>query len=168
MAQAGRTDDVQYRRRATAAKPQNAREHFVLALWCEKNQMKARAWKHHAVVLEIQPRHRASRRALGRLQPDMNALVRDALRSSNGRIRFDAVRALRRTRRPAKWFLPKLRSRSISLRSRAIRALGMLGDESAVKPLVRHLSVAGGNTTGAYLAHGGQTSHIQDFDVEIA
>ena len=168
LAYAGRADLPEYRRRARSLKPQNSRDHFVMALWCEKKGLKTRAWKHHAIVLEIDAKNRASIRALTRLTPDAKALAREALGEPNERMRRDALRALRRTRRPAQWFLPTLRSRSEKTRKRAIVALGALGDKSAVSPLVRHLSVAGGNTTGAYMAHGGQTAYVRDFDVEVA
>jgi len=168
ITQAGRADLSEYRRRAARVNPQSARDHFVLALWCEKKGMPTEAWKHHAVVLELQPKHRASLRAAARLKPDVMRLAREALTASTKRRRIDAARALKRIPRPSRWILPTLRSRSETMRMRAIRTLGMLGDEGAVKPLVRHLSVAGGNTTGAYMAVGGQTSHVRDFDVEIA
>ena len=139
-----------------------------MALWCEKKGLKSRAWKHHAIVLEIDAKHRASQRALTRLRPDAKALAREALGEPNLRMRLDAVRALRRTRRPARLFLPTLRNRSEKLRTRAIQALGALGDKSAVASLVHHLAVAGGNTTGAHMTAGGQSAYVQDFDVEVA
>ena len=165
---AGRTDDAEYRRRAAALKPQDARAHFVMALWCEKKDMKTNAWKHHAIVLEINARHRASRRALDRLRPDAKLLAHDALGAPTQRMRSDAVRALKRTRRPVQWILPALRHRSETTRTRAIRALGGLDSDGAIAPLVRHLASAGGNTTGAYMASGSQSAYVRDFDVEVA
>jgi hypothetical protein len=168
VASAGRIDLFEYNRRAAKLGPRNARSHFVLALWCERKQLRTRAWKHHALVLAIEPKHRASNRAVQRLRPNPKLLVREALRGPRKRVRDGALIALQRTTRPARWFLPTLRSRSATLRSRAIRALGALGDEHAVAPLIRHLSIAGGNTTSGVMSSGGQTSYVQDFDVEVA
>lgn len=168
VASAGRTDRFEYNRRAAKLGPRNARSHFVLALWCERKQLMTRAWKHHALVLSIEPKHRASIRAVARLRPNPNVLVREVLRAPRKRVRDDALLALQRTKNAARRFLPTLRSRSATLRSRAIRALGALGDEAAVAPLIRHLAVAGGNTTGGVLSVGGQVSYVQDFDVEVA
>ena len=165
---AGRAPLSEYRRRAASVKADDTRGQFILALWCAQKGMRNHAWKHHAIVLDIQPGHRASLRALKRLQPDPRALVRDVLYARKTNVREGAVRALRRTRRPAALFLPALRSKSERTRSRAIRALGLLGDERAVVPLIRHLAVAGGNTTGAHISTGGQISYVRDFDVEVA
>ena len=98
---AGRAPLSEYRRRAVSVNADDTRGHFLLALWCAQKGMRGHAWKHHAVVLELQPGHRASTRAMKRLQPDPRALVRDALYERSANLRAVAVSALRRTRRPA-------------------------------------------------------------------
>ena len=158
----------EYDRRAAALKPRDVRGHFVLALWCEQQGLIDRAREQYALVLDLEPHHRAAGRALARLRPDAKSLARRALLARRKADREAAVRALRRTKRPARLILPSLRSPSATVRTRAIEALGALDDRDAVAPLIHHLSVAGSNSTGAYIAQSTQVSFIQDYDVEVA
>jgi hypothetical protein len=165
---ADQADEFEYKRRASKVGARNVRAHFVLALWCADKKMAGRAWKHHANVLSVQTTHRASTRAQKALRPDLHALAREAMFAPNGNIRSGAITALRRTKDPIRHVLPALGSKSLRTRMRAVRALGALGQEAAVAPLVQRLSIAGGSTTGAYISTGSQHSYVQDFDVEVA
>jgi len=183
-------DDALYRRRAQALDPSDARGHFVLALWCEKHDLPRYARVHYRAVLQAAPRHRAALRALKK-RPPLSVLL-DEARDGDAAVRREAVTALAgeeaaaraladralgdpvpgirraavagiRARKPAALFLPSLRSSSEAVRLRAIEALGLLGDPSAVAALRAHLA-----PPGAYVAQGGQVSYVQDFDVEVA
>ncbi|MDH3590787.1 MAG: HEAT repeat domain-containing protein [Planctomycetota bacterium] len=54
------------------------------------------------------------------------------------------------------------------VRVAAVKALGNLGDASAVGPLVARYQVVGGSGQSVYISQVNQISFVQDFDVEVA
>jgi hypothetical protein len=108
----------------------------------------------------------AAVRALG----DPAVLARAAVRDADAAVRAAAVASLRRARvaRPARLVLPALGSPNATTRTRAAEALGALGDEGAVGPLVARLLVSGGSGQQVYIAQTNQITFVSDFDVEVA
>ena len=162
----------------------DAREQFKQALRHRAQGDRSgrlRADVSYRAVLEIDPEHRAARRALG------------YRRTSDGWVRAKSEReyaeaALRRTgartrearaegvlailaleaRERFRALLVALRSRHRNVRLAVVAALGRSGDKRAIKPLVAHLASAGGTTQRSYIARTAPVAYIQDFDVEVA
>jgi len=98
----------EYKRRAAAVTFWNAPAHFKLALWCERKGLTELARSHHEQVLEREPDHRASRRALGYRRAGAEWVRPGA-----------AADTLRQV-------LKDLESHSIDTRRRAVRTAGRL------------------------------------------
>jgi hypothetical protein len=123
-------------------------------------------------ALRIASRHpRADvRLAAVRALADPAALARAAVRDADAAVRAAAVASLRQARvaSPARLVLAALGSPNATTRTRAAEALGALGDEGAVGPLVARLLVTGGSGQQVYIAQTNQISFVKDFDVEVA
>ena len=132
-------------------------------------------------VLEIEPGHRAARRALG-YRATRNGWARAkserehaeaALRRTWARTaqaRADGVLAILalEERERFRALAIALRSRHRDVRLAVVAALEQSGDKRAIRPLVAHLASAGGTTQRSYIARTAQVAYIRDFDVEIA
>ena len=147
----------EYKRRAAAVTFWDAAAHFKLALWCESKGLEELAGRHHDKVLERQPDHRASRRALGYrragaewVRPDAAAdtlrqVLKD-LESRNIDTRRRAVRAAGRllTDATGARVLPPLYRRALedrdeSVRHAAVAALRKPGERGRLRPFLKAL-----------------------------
>ena len=166
--------------RLAASAPRSLQECAVAAL--------GRRGDREAVILAIQQgltsfsqRIRCfSALALRRLDPsaDVRALLTRAVLDGSEAVRREASFGLRDTREPAV-LLPVLRamgSRSAAVRENAIEALGNIGFEAALEPLVGRLAAlaspqssgSGWRAPASNIFIGRQMAYIQDFDVEVA
>jgi HEAT repeat protein len=138
---AGDIDSEDYRRRASVLAPNDAGGHFRLALWCEKQGLKAPARRHYRAVLAVRPEHRAARRALGSGCPDTRAQAREALKLVQSRDAAQrergmaAIQLLDRSERERALRIAT-RSRQAAVRLAAVRALGRAARPVSVKALV--------------------------------
>jgi HEAT repeat protein len=105
--------------------------------------------------------------------PDaLKPLYKRAIFDKSEGIRKAAVAAIKNANVPAKGksdpFIRALNSPFDPVRVHAIEALGALGDERAVGPLVARFQVIGGSGQSVYISTVNQIAYVQDFDVEVA
>jgi hypothetical protein len=109
---------------------------------------------------------------LGRLddKDSLPALYKRAIFDTEEDVRDAAVAAIKATKAEGKPgpFVRALNSPFDRVRIAAVKALGNLGDERAVGPLVARYQVVGGSGQSVYISQTNQISFIQDFDVEVA
>ncbi|MHC4971459.1 MAG: HEAT repeat domain-containing protein [Planctomycetota bacterium] len=109
---------------------------------------------------------------LGRLnsKDSLPALYKRAIFDTEEDVRAAAVEAIKATDAEGKPgpFVRALNSPFDRVRIAAANALGNLGDERAVGPLVARYQVVGGSGQSVYISQVNQISFIQDFDVEVA
>jgi hypothetical protein len=98
------------------------------------------------------------------------ALYKRAIFDTEEDVRDAAVAAIKATDAEGKPgpFVRALNSPFDRVRIAAVKALGNLGDERAVGPLVARYQVVGGSGQSVYISQTNQISFIQDFDVEVA
>ncbi len=98
------------------------------------------------------------------------ALYKRAVFDTEEEIRKAAAHAVKSTEAEGKIgpFVRALNSPFTRVRTHAIQALEVLGDEGAVGPLVARYQLVGGSGQSVYITTVNQISYIQDFDVEVA
>jgi hypothetical protein len=138
---AGDIDPEGYRRRASVLEPHDAGGHFRLALWCEKQGLKAKARRHYRAVLAVRPEHKAARRALGSGYTETRSRARNALkliqsRDAGERDRGMAAIQLLDPRERERALRIATRGRHAPVRLAAVRALGRSMRPATVKALV--------------------------------
>ncbi|MDH3592914.1 MAG: HEAT repeat domain-containing protein, partial [Planctomycetota bacterium] len=111
-------------------------------------------------------------RGLGALN-DKDALpplYKRAIFDQDASIRDAAVAAIKSIDAPGKLgpFLKAMNSPFDKVRVAAVKALGNLGDDRAVGPLIARYQVVGGSGQSVYISQTNQISFVQDFDVEVA
>ncbi len=111
-------------------------------------------------------------KALGELDAAdaLPPLYKRAVFDSDEAIRAAAVDAIRATEAEGKIgpFVQAMNSAFAPVRLAAVKALGDLGDPSAIGPLVARYQVTGGSGQSVYISQTNQISFVQDFDVEVA
>jgi len=97
-------------------------------------------------------------------------LYKRAIFDQDESVRKAAVDAIRATEAEGKIgpFVHAMNSPFDQVRVAAVQALGWMGDEAAVGPLVRRYQVVGGSGQSVYISQVNQISFVQDFDVEVA
>jgi len=101
----------------------------------------------------------------------INPLYRRCLLDPAPAVRREAVRSLKVLKDPAfvRLFARHLLNKQQRLRMTAAEALGELGSQEAVLPLVDALRFAGGASGGrSHIAVTRQRAYVKDFDVEVA
>jgi len=111
-------------------------------------------------------------RNLGTLDAEdaLPPLYKRAIFDKDEEVRQAAVDAVKATDAEDKIapFVQALNSPFDSVRIHAAKALGALGDERAVGPLVARYQVVGGSGQSVYISQVNQISFVRDFDVEVA
>lgn len=147
----------EYKRRAAAVTFWDAPAHFKLALWCERKGLTELARSHHEQVLEREPDHRASRRALGYRRAGAEwvrpGAAADTLRQVLKDLESQSIDTRRRAVRTAGRLLtdvtgarvlPPLYHRALedrdeSVRHAAVAALRKPGERGRLRPFLRAL-----------------------------
>lgn len=107
------------------------------------------------------------------LPQSVDPLARRALFDRNADVRLASVEGVKKVAR--RWpresiqpFVSALRSKSFTTKTRAVEALGRIGEPLAVGHLVRQIEVYGGRGPRVNMYAGRQIAYVGDYDAEVA